>query len=136
MVTPSMQLIGEALAEVASISVDEALALVDGGDAVFVDVRERAEHDAGAIAGAVAAPRGFLEFVADPRLADAQRRALVRQAAGDLLRLRRALRARRQDVAGHGVFGGREPHRRLPGLDRGRRPHRMTQGASVSTTAS
>ena len=66
MVTPSMQLIGEALAEVASITVDEALALVDGGDAVFVDVRERAEHDAGAIAGAVAAPRGFLEFIADP----------------------------------------------------------------------
>ncbi len=66
MVTPSMQLIGEALAEISSISVDEALALVDGGDAVFVDVRERAEHDAGAIAGAVAAPRGFLEFVADP----------------------------------------------------------------------
>ena len=66
MVTPSMQLIGEALAEVASVSVDDALALVDGGDAVFVDVRERAEHAAGAIAGAVAAPRGFLEFVADP----------------------------------------------------------------------
>ena len=66
MVTPSMQLIGEALAEVASISVYEALELVDGGDAVFVDVRERAEHDAGAIAGAVAAPRGFLEFIADP----------------------------------------------------------------------
>ena len=66
MVTPSMQLIGEALAEVSSISVDEALALVDDGEAVFVDVRERAEHDAGAIAGAVAAPRGFLEFVADP----------------------------------------------------------------------
>ena len=66
MVTPSMQLIGEALAEVDSISVDEALELVDGGDAVFVDVRERAEHDAGAIAGAAAAPRGFLEFIADP----------------------------------------------------------------------
>ena len=66
MVTPSMQLIGEALAEVSSISVDEALELVDGGDAVFVDVRERAEHSAGAIAGAVAAPRGFLEFIADP----------------------------------------------------------------------
>ena len=39
---------------------------MDGGDAVFVDVRERAEHSAGAIAGAVAAPRGFLEFIADP----------------------------------------------------------------------
>ena len=66
MVTPSMQLIGEALAEIASIPVDEALGLAGGGDAVFVDVRERAEHDAGAIAGSVAAPRGFLEFIADP----------------------------------------------------------------------
>ena len=66
MVTPSMQLIGEALAEVASISVDEALALAGGEDTVFVDVRERAEHSAGAITGAVAAPRGFLEFIADP----------------------------------------------------------------------
>ena len=66
MVTPSMQLIGEALAEVASISVDEALGLAGGEGAVFVDVRERAEHAAGAITGAVAAPRGFLEFIADP----------------------------------------------------------------------
>ena len=66
MVTPSMQLIGEALAEVASVSVEDALALVGGVDAVFVDVRERAEQSAGAITGAVAAPRGFLEFVADP----------------------------------------------------------------------
>ena len=66
MVTPSMQLIGEALAEVASISVDDALALAGGEDALFVDVRERAEQSAGAIAGAVAAPRGFLEFIADP----------------------------------------------------------------------
>ena len=66
MVTPSMQLIGEALAEVASISVDEALELAGGEDTVFVDVRERAEHSAGAITGAVAAPRGFLEFIADP----------------------------------------------------------------------
>ena len=66
MVTPSMQLIGEALAEVASVSVDDALALAGGADALFVDVRERAEQSAGAITGAVAAPRGFLEFIADP----------------------------------------------------------------------
>ena len=66
MVTPSMQLIGEALAEVSSVSVDDALALAGGEDALFVDVRERAEQSAGAIAGAVAAPRGFLEFIADP----------------------------------------------------------------------
>ena len=66
MVTPSMQLIGEALAEVASVSVDDALTLAGGEDALFVDVRERAEQSAGAIVGAVAAPRGFLEFIADP----------------------------------------------------------------------
>ena len=66
MVTPSMQLIGEALAEVASVSVDDALTFAGGEDALFVDVRERAEQSAGAIAGAVAAPRGFLEFIADP----------------------------------------------------------------------
>ena len=66
MVTPSMQLIGEALAEVASVSVDDALAHAGGEDTLFVDVRERAEQSAGAIAGAVAAPRGFLEFIADP----------------------------------------------------------------------
>ena len=66
MVTPSMQMIGEALAEIASVSVDDALALTGGEDALFVDVRERAEQSAGAIAGAVAAPRGFLEFIADP----------------------------------------------------------------------
>lgn len=66
MVTPSMQLIGEALAEVASVSVEDALALAGDDGTVFVDVRERVEHDAGAIAGAGAAPRGFLEFIADP----------------------------------------------------------------------
>ena len=66
MVTGSMQLIGEARAEITSISVDRALALAEGGEAVFVDVRERAEHDAGRVAGAAAAPRGFLEFIADP----------------------------------------------------------------------
>ncbi len=66
MVTPSMQMIGEALAEIAGVSVDDALALAGGEDALFVDVRERAEQSAGAIAGAVAAPRGFLEFIADP----------------------------------------------------------------------
>ena len=61
-----MQMIGEAQAEIANISVDEALALVGDDNTVSVDVRERAEHDAGAIAGAEAAPRGFLEFIADP----------------------------------------------------------------------
>jgi rhodanese-related sulfurtransferase len=61
-----MQMLGEAQAEITNISVDDALALADSDDTVFVDVRERAEHDASAIVGSEAAPRGFLEFAADP----------------------------------------------------------------------
>ncbi len=66
MVTGAMQLVGEAQAGIDNISVDRALALAEGGNAVFIDVRERAEHAAGAIAGAQSVPRGFLEFIADP----------------------------------------------------------------------
>ncbi len=62
----SMQMLGEALAEVASVSVERALDMAEGGEALFVDVRERAEQEAGSIAGAASAPRGFLEFIADP----------------------------------------------------------------------
>ena len=132
MVTPSMQLIGEALAEVASISVDEALGLAGGEDTVFVDVRERAEHAAGAITGAVAAPRGFLEFIADPAspmhnpALSAGKRLVIYCASG------RAVRARDQDLAGHGVRRGREPDRRLSGLDRGRRPDRITANGEAA----
>ena len=132
MVTPSMQLIGEALAEVASVSVEDALALVGGEDAVFVDVRERAEQSAGAITGAVAAPRGFLEFVADPAspmhnpALSAGKRLVIYCASGG----RSALAD--QDPAGHGLRRGREPDRRLPGLDRGRRPDRITAGSTAA----
>lgn len=66
MVTGAMQLVGEAQAGIDNISVDRALTLAEGGNAVFIDVRERAEHAAGAIAGAQSVPRGFLEFIADP----------------------------------------------------------------------
>ena len=66
MVTGAMKLVGEAQAGIDNISVDRALALAEGGNAVFIDVRERAEHAAGAIAGAQSVPRGFLEFIADP----------------------------------------------------------------------
>lgn len=66
MITGAMQLVGEAQAGIDNVSVGQALALAEGGDAVFIDVRERAEHAAGAIAGARSVPRGFLEFIADP----------------------------------------------------------------------
>lgn len=61
------QLIAEANAVIETVSVTEAQALHrDDDDVVFVDVRERHEHTQGHIPGSVHAPRGFLEFMADP----------------------------------------------------------------------
>jgi rhodanese-related sulfurtransferase len=60
------QMLAEANAEIATISVHEALALVGDASVLFVDVREASEAASGAIPGAFSAPRGFLEFFADP----------------------------------------------------------------------
>ena len=59
-------MIAEANAAIPRISVEDARQRLDAGDAVFVDVRESREVSSGVIPGAVLAPRGFLEFVADP----------------------------------------------------------------------
>ena len=61
------QMLAEANAKIATISVGDAMALIDDDDTVFIDVRETGERDAqGAIRGAVSAPRGYLELIADP----------------------------------------------------------------------
>lgn len=60
------QLLAEANAQIETISVKDALALAGDPAAVFVDIRHADERAAGAVAGAVHAPRGFLEFMADP----------------------------------------------------------------------
>jgi rhodanese-related sulfurtransferase len=61
------QLLTEANAQVTAISAQEALALAGDPDVVFVDVRETVERQkTGGIKGSVHAPRGFLEFHADP----------------------------------------------------------------------
>jgi rhodanese-related sulfurtransferase len=60
-------LVAEAKARVASLSPREAADALRHGDALLVDLREteeRLEH--GSIRGAVHAPRGMLEFYADP----------------------------------------------------------------------
>ena len=59
-------LMAEANAVIDQISVHDAQALHGAEDVVFVDVREQHEWANGHIPGAVHAPRGFLEFVADP----------------------------------------------------------------------
>jgi rhodanese-related sulfurtransferase len=71
-------LVEAALAEVTTLDVAQAQALLGRGDVLFVDVREPAELAAhGLIPGAFHAPRGVLEFWADPG-GDWQRPALCR----------------------------------------------------------
>ena len=61
------QLIAEANAEVNTWSVADAIAAVGKGDVAFVDIREPEELTRdGQIPGAESAPRGMLEFYADP----------------------------------------------------------------------
>jgi rhodanese-related sulfurtransferase len=60
-------MLAEAEAEVPRISPDEAKGLLGRADVLFLDVREPAEVAAsGKIPGAVAVPRGLVEFRADP----------------------------------------------------------------------
>ncbi len=60
-------MLAEAEAVVPRISPEEAKALVGKADVLFLDVREPAEVAAsGKVPGAVAVPRGLVEFRADP----------------------------------------------------------------------
>jgi rhodanese-related sulfurtransferase len=61
------QLLAEANAAIETITVQQALELASDPNVQFVDVREQVELAAGGtIPGAVHAPRGLLEFIADP----------------------------------------------------------------------
>ncbi len=61
------ELVDEACGEVQSLAVDQAQALLGRDDVLFVDLRERVElRTEGVIPGAFHAPRGLLEFWADP----------------------------------------------------------------------
>ncbi|MEO0358910.1 MAG: rhodanese-like domain-containing protein [Pseudomonadota bacterium] len=60
-------MVADALRAVASISVDDAMALVGSDDHVFVDLRDGTEQaKTGTIPGAVASSRGLIEFHIDP----------------------------------------------------------------------
>ncbi len=67
MAKTAADLVNEAKQRVQNLTVDQTAEEVERGDALLVDLREpgeRQEH--GAIPGAVHAPRGMLEFWADP----------------------------------------------------------------------
>lgn len=60
-------MLAEAEAQVPRITPDEAKALVGRSDVLFLDVREPPEVAAsGKVRGAIAIPRGLVEFRADP----------------------------------------------------------------------
>jgi rhodanese-related sulfurtransferase len=68
MVKSAAELVREANASVDKIGAEEAGSLVSDDDVQFVDVREAEELAAqGRVPGAVHAPRGLLEFYADPQ---------------------------------------------------------------------
>lgn len=59
-------LLAEANAVIEVIAPRDARALLGDANTLFVDVREAQERALGFIPGSIHAPRGFLEFIADP----------------------------------------------------------------------
>jgi rhodanese-related sulfurtransferase len=84
-----LELIKEAKGRVTNLTPEEVAGELAGGDALLVDLREPEERaQNGVIPGAVHAPRGMLEFYADPASPyhrpefDPARRTIVYCAAG------------------------------------------------------
>lgn len=89
MAKTAAQLVAEAKATIDNLTPDQVADEIAGGDVLIVDIREPAERDAsGAIPGSIAAPRGLLEFYADPTTAyhiaglEPSRRVILHCAAG------------------------------------------------------
>jgi rhodanese-related sulfurtransferase len=67
MAKTAAQLVAEAKASIENLTAEQVAQEIASGDVLVVDIREPEERRAnGAIAGAVSAPRGMLEFYADP----------------------------------------------------------------------
>ncbi len=61
------QMVQEAKARIENLSAEQVAAELEHGNALLVDIREPGEQGQhGTISGAVHAPRGMLEFYADP----------------------------------------------------------------------
>jgi rhodanese-related sulfurtransferase len=89
MAKTAAELVAEAKQRIENLSVEQTSKEMAGGDALLVDLREPSERAAlGVIPGAVHAPRGMLEFWADPSSAyhrpefDQQRRIILFCAGG------------------------------------------------------
>ena len=89
MAKTAAQLVAEAKASIENLTTDQVAQEIADGDALIVDIREPEERrTSGAIAGSVSAPRGMLEFYADPTSAyhmdgfDPDRRVILHCAGG------------------------------------------------------
>jgi rhodanese-related sulfurtransferase len=61
------QMVAEAKGRIENLTPEQAAAELEGGDVVLIDIREDADRiQNGAIPNSVRAPRGMLEFWADP----------------------------------------------------------------------
>ncbi|MGI8618100.1 MAG: rhodanese-like domain-containing protein [Gemmatimonadaceae bacterium] len=83
----AMDMVGEARARVQNLSPDQVAREIEAG-ALIVDVREPEERKEASIPGSIPAPRGMLEFYADPTLPyhkkefEADRRIILHCAGG------------------------------------------------------
>jgi rhodanese-related sulfurtransferase len=64
----AMDLVAEAKQNVENLTPEQVAAELEGGQAILIDVREPQEREQASIPGSVSAPRGMLEFYADPSL--------------------------------------------------------------------
>ena len=64
----AMDLVAAAKADVENLTPDQVAGELESGNAVLVDIREPEERASASIPGSVHAPRGMLEFYADPSL--------------------------------------------------------------------
>lgn len=89
MAKTAAQLVAEARASIENLTTEQAAQEIASGDVLVVDIREPEErHANGGIPGAVSAPRGMLEFYADPASPyhkdgfDPERRVILHCASG------------------------------------------------------
>jgi rhodanese-related sulfurtransferase len=66
MAKSAAQMVQEAKSRVENLSVEQVAAEMQQGNVTIIDIREPHEREQGAIPGSVSAPRGMLEFWADP----------------------------------------------------------------------
>ena len=89
MAKTAAQLVAEAKASIENLTAEQVAQEIASGDVLVVDIREPEERRTnGAIAGSISAPRGMLEFYADPTGAyhkegfDPDRRVILHCASG------------------------------------------------------